>query len=146
MSCFYAILRWSEAGVFLVATILKLRAPDEFRIAVGRLPWISNEWVPPLLVMVISLELLAAILLVAVPAARYGAWLGLLLFATFFVYATWVRSRGIEGGCGCFPGTGWFPSSSGVMVLDLAGVAVSVMLVRHYGFGKRIGEPWTEKI
>jgi len=130
MTFVYDAFRWSEAGLFLAAAILKIHSPEEFWYALGRVSWLTGGWAPFAGAALISLELLAAILLGVRSTARLGAWLASGLFAIFFSYAFWMQLRGMEGGCGCFPGARGPLSSADLMLLDLVGLAVSILLIR----------------
>jgi hypothetical protein len=98
------ISRFSLAALFLFAASAKLYTLRDFVANVSNLVW--SGWAWPVAVVVIALELIAALLLILPRTVRLGgAWAAALLvgFAAYALYYTQVL-HGEPLECGCFGG------------------------------------------
>jgi hypothetical protein len=123
-------LRWSGAVLFLAAATAKIHSPGGFWRALSSISWLAEGWVDILGMLIITLEVAAAILLSARSTCVIGAILAASLFSVFLVYAAWMHLDGKEGSCGCYPAIGWPRTYAGVLLLDSCGLAASIVLIR----------------
>jgi hypothetical protein len=98
------VSRFGLAALFLFAAVAKLYTLREFAANVSNLVW--DGWAWPIAVLVITLELIAAALLIWPRTVRAGASLAALLLVGFAAYALYY-TRVLHGEpleCGCFGG------------------------------------------
>ncbi|HEY0322377.1 MAG TPA: MauE/DoxX family redox-associated membrane protein [Pyrinomonadaceae bacterium] len=98
------ISRFGLAALFLFAAGAKLYTLREFVANVSNLVWLGWEW--PVALLVIALELIAALLLIIPRTVRLGGfWSAVLLlgFAAYALYYTQIL-HGEPLECGCFGG------------------------------------------
>jgi hypothetical protein len=98
------ISRFGLAALFIFAVVAKLYTLNDFVANVSNLVWTGWAW--PIAVVVIALELVAAVLLIWPRTVRAGACLAALLLVGFAAYALYY-TRILQGEpleCGCFGG------------------------------------------
>jgi uncharacterized membrane protein YphA (DoxX/SURF4 family) len=98
------VSRFGLAALFLFAAVAKLYTLRDFVANVSNLVWTGWAW--PIAVVVIALELIAALLLIWPRTVRPGAGLAAALLLGFAAYALYY-TRILNGEpleCGCFGG------------------------------------------
>ena len=99
-----ALCRFGLAAMFLFAAGAKLYTARDFAANVANL--VGTSWSWPVTVIVITAELIAALLLIAPRTVRLGAALAALLLVGFAAYALFYVyvQHGEPLECGCFGG------------------------------------------
>jgi uncharacterized membrane protein YphA (DoxX/SURF4 family) len=95
-------LRLLVAFVFLFAVAGKLLDFPEFLRSIAALGWFAEEYAAIVAMGLLACELLAAILLMAGAAYRFGAALSATLAAVFCYVTGSLLLQGVEGDCSCF--------------------------------------------
>lgn len=114
------------ATVFLAAALPKIAAPAEFAATIEPYRLLPAPLVNLAAIYLPWLELLTAVAVAVVPAARKGALLLLIILLVSFTGAqAWALARGLDISCGCFAAwsatpIGWDTLSRNIALLALA--------------------------
>jgi putative oxidoreductase len=90
------------AAVFLYAGLIKASSSGQFLLALIPFTFVPAGWLAPISVLLPLLEIATGTLLLWRRTTRLGAWLAVVLLATFAAALGWALSEGIIVACGCF--------------------------------------------
>lgn len=95
-------LRLALSLVFLVAVMGKVLDFNEFLRSVAAIGWVPEQYAGLAAVILLGLEVLAAVLLLLPATFRFGAGLSAVLAVLFCAVTSSLLLQGVEGDCSCF--------------------------------------------